>query len=107
MLQDEHIPGVLKVKNFHLKQTNVHYHPGSLILSIPETSGKKFQRVRRDKEELPVTQNNNGASVEPSGGRNLWWTFSSCLTLGQNASNLWKLGLPERDFHCFLTVTGG
>lgn len=54
-----------------------------------------------------MTRNNNGASVEPSGGRSLWWTFSSCLALGQNASNIWKLGLSERDFHCFLTLTGG
>lgn len=39
-----------------------------------------------------MTQNNNGASVEPSGGRSLEWTFPSCLTLEQNATNLWKLG---------------
>lgn len=26
------------------------------------------------------------------GGGSLWWTFPSCLTLQQNATNLWKFG---------------
>lgn len=53
-----------------------------------------------------MTPPNNRASVEPSGGRSLWWTFSLCLTLKRNATNLGKLETftARMRFHWFFTV---